>query len=159
MTIRKLFTILIFCFGSLALSGCGVVSSAVDNVSGLVGLNETGTVIANRAQIRSSYAVVAADLLEVKRGDTLEVMDEIDFEKVHWYRVRANDEDKTEGWIEAQNVITSDFWTNRKKSPKRTKIINRRQPDKFAPRPICEQLPNRATTIFSSNSTIFRRLK
>jgi hypothetical protein len=108
MTAIKYFlTFTLFLFGSFALSGCSAVSSAVDNVSGLVGLNETGTVIANRAQIRSSYAVVAADLLEVKRGETLDVLDETDFEKVHWYRVRAHDEDRTEGWIEAQNVIIS----------------------------------------------------
>ncbi len=115
MTTMKLFLILTLLFVGLAASGCGVVTRAVDNVTGLVGLNETGTVIANRAQIRSSYAVVAADLLEVKRGDALEVLDEVDFEKVHWYRVRANDEDKTEGWIEAQNLITSALLEKSKK--------------------------------------------
>ncbi len=85
-----------------------MVSSAVENVTGLAGLNKTGTVLANTAQIRSSYAVVAADLLEVKRGAALDILEEIDFEKVHWYRVRARDEDNTEGWIEAQNVITGE---------------------------------------------------
>lgn len=107
MTAQKTFTLLTVLVAGFIISGCGVVSNAVDKVTGLVGLNETGTVIATRAQIRSSYAVVAADLLEVKRGDALEVLDEIDFEKVHWYRVRAKDDDKTEGWIEAQNLITS----------------------------------------------------
>ena len=115
MTIQKLFTFLTILLVGLTLSGCGVVTSAVDNVTGLVGLNETGTVIANRAQIRSSYAIVAADLLEVKRSDALEILDEVEFEKVHWYRVRANDEDKTEGWIEAQNVITSALLEKSKK--------------------------------------------
>jgi len=52
--------------------------------------------------------VVAGDLLEVKRGDRLDVLDQTEFEKVIWYRVRAHDEAKTEGWIEAQNIITSD---------------------------------------------------
>ncbi len=107
MTAIKFYTLLIILFGSLAFSGCGVVSSAVDNVSGLVGLNETATVIAKVAQIRSSYAVVAADLLEVKRGASLDVLDELEFEKVRWYRVRAHDDYNTEGWIEAQNVIVS----------------------------------------------------
>jgi hypothetical protein len=32
----------------------------------------------------------------------------MEFEKVLWYRVRAHDETGTEGWIEAQNVITSE---------------------------------------------------
>ncbi|MDQ3748498.1 MAG: hypothetical protein M3367_05690, partial [Acidobacteriota bacterium] len=77
MTIRKLFLLFTALFVGLAASGCGVVSSAVDNVTGLVGLHETGTVIAKIAQIRSSYAVVAADLLEVKRGETLDILDEI----------------------------------------------------------------------------------
>jgi hypothetical protein len=111
----KLFILFTILFVGLSASGCGVVNSAVENVTGLVGLNQTGTVIAARAQIRSSYAVVAADLLEVKRGETLELLDEIDFEKVHWYRVRANDEDKTEGWIEAQNIITSELLEKSKK--------------------------------------------
>jgi len=95
--------------------GCGAAGSVVENISGLVGLSDSGTVIANRAQIRSSYAVVAADLLEVKRGERLDLLEETDFEKVHWYRVRAHDEDKTEGWIEAQNIITSDTLEKSKK--------------------------------------------
>ena len=37
--------------------------------------NDTGVVVARRAQIRSSTAVVAADLLEVSRGDTLDIID------------------------------------------------------------------------------------
>jgi hypothetical protein len=92
-------------FSVLTFSGCGLLSGAIDNVSSAVGLNDTGTVIALRAQIRSSYAVVAADLLEVKRGMSLNILEETDFEKVKWYRVRANDDEQTEGWIEAQNVI------------------------------------------------------
>ncbi|MDQ3800979.1 MAG: hypothetical protein M3384_16275 [Acidobacteriota bacterium] len=95
-------TILIAAFG---LSGCGWVGDSLGGFKSIVGLNETATVIAPRTYIRSSYAVVAADLLEVKRGETLDILDETDYEKVHWYRVRARDEDATEGWIEAQNVI------------------------------------------------------
>ena len=110
MKASKLFVLLVFS-AALAFSnlGCGVVKSAVDNVTGIVGLTKTGTVTAPRAQIRSSFAVVAADLLEVKRGETLDILEELDSEKVHWFRVRARDEDKTEGWIEAQNLITSEI--------------------------------------------------
>lgn len=115
MKARKLLTVLMILCVAWAATGCSVVSSAVDNVTGLVGLNETCTVIAKVAQIRSSYAVVAADLLEVKRGETLEILDEIDFEKVHWYRVRAKDEDNTEGWIEGQNILTSELLEKSKK--------------------------------------------
>ena len=97
------------------LPGCGVVDQAVSGVSSIVGLSDTATVISKTAQIRTSYAVVAADLLEVKRGDRLDVIDQVDFEKVLWYRVRARDEAKTEGWIEAQHVITSDVLEKSKK--------------------------------------------
>ncbi len=82
--------------------GCG------DMVGSILGPSDTATVIAKTAQIRTSYAVVAADLLEVKRGDRLDVIDTMEYEKVLWYRVRAFDDALTEGWIEAQNIITSD---------------------------------------------------
>lgn len=115
MITRKLFYVAAALLIAFTLAGCGMFSSAVENVAGLAGLNETATVIANTAQIRSSYSVVAADLLEVKRGATLDVLEEADFEKVHWYRVRARDEDNTEGWIEAQNVITGEVLEKSKK--------------------------------------------
>ena len=102
----KIFTAILLL--ALTTGGCSIAQSAVENVTSLAGLNETGTVIAKRAQIRSSYAVVAADLLEVKRGQKLDILEETDFEKVHWYRVRAHDDDSTEGWIEAQNIITGE---------------------------------------------------
>lgn len=106
MLIKKLFIIGIILFGSFALTSCGLLDAATENLYSAVGLNQTGTVISKRANIRSSYAVVAADILEVRRGEKLEVLDEFLYEeKVPWYRVRANDEDQTEGWIEAQHVI------------------------------------------------------
>jgi len=108
MITRKLFNLTAIFFIACTLGGCNMVGSAVENVTGLAGLNRTGTVI-NKSWIRSSYAVVAADLLEVKRGQTLDILEETDFEKVHWYRVRAGDEDNTEGWVEAQNIITSEL--------------------------------------------------
>jgi hypothetical protein len=56
--------------------------------------------------------VVAADLLEVNRGDVVDILDSIDIpdpndnsKRELWYRVRAHDEDKTEGWIEARNIM------------------------------------------------------
>lgn len=96
-------------------TACGWLESAASGLTGAIGLNDTATVIAKTAQIRTSYAVVAADLLEVKRGERLDVLDQIEFEKVLWYRVRARDEANTEGWIEAQNVITSDILERSKK--------------------------------------------
>jgi hypothetical protein len=97
------------------MSGCGLFDQVASGVSSVVGSGGTATVIAKTAQIRTSYAVVAADLLEVKRGDRLDVLDQLEFEKVLWYRVRAHDDVKTEGWIEAQNVITSEVLDKSKK--------------------------------------------
>jgi hypothetical protein len=104
----KALLILALTFCVISLPGCGILDQAISGVSSIVGLSDTATVIAKTAQIRTSYAVVAADLLEVKRGDRLDVIDQVEFEKILWYRVRARDEAKTEGWIEAQNVITSE---------------------------------------------------
>src|SRR5882672_799149 len=74
--------------------------------------SDTGVVVARRAQIRSSTAVVAADLLEVNRGDAVDILDFQDVQdptdntkKERWLRVQAHDEDNTEGWIESRNVM------------------------------------------------------
>lgn len=99
----------------VSMGGCGAFSGVVESFTSIAGLNRTGTVIVYRAWIRSSYAVVAAELLEVKRGQTLDILEETDFERVRWYRVRAQDEDNTEGWIEAQNVITGELLEKSKK--------------------------------------------
>ncbi|MBK7935024.1 MAG: hypothetical protein IPK01_16430 [Acidobacteria bacterium] len=96
-------------------AGCTWIDQSVSGITGALGTNDTATVIAKTAQIRTSYSVVAADLLEVKRGETLDVLDQFEYEKVPWYRVRARDEAATEGWIEAQNVITSDTLTKSRK--------------------------------------------
>ncbi len=118
MKSKKIIGLFIILSASLALNGCGVVSGIYNNFTGLVGLSNTGKVIAFRAQIRSSYAVVAADILEVKRGDTLDILETYEvgeIQKVIWYRVRAHDDDQTEGWIEAQNVITNELIEKSKK--------------------------------------------
>jgi hypothetical protein len=86
---------------SVFAAGCSLLQGSI------VGPTDTATVIAKTAQIRTSYSVVAADLLEVKRNDQLDILDQVEFEKTPWFRVRAHDEAQTEGWIEAQFVITS----------------------------------------------------
>ena len=87
------------------LTGCSAIART----------GSSGVVVSHRAQIRSSTAVVAADLLEVSRGDGVEILDTIDVpdpsdntKKERWYRVRAHDADKTEGWIEARNIMPDD---------------------------------------------------
>ncbi|MDQ4123738.1 MAG: SH3 domain-containing protein [Acidobacteriota bacterium] len=98
----KLLLFLFFGFGAFVLSGCTSVAS-------LVVENQKCVVIAKRAHVRSSGAVVAADVLEVTRGQTLEVLDEMTYENEKWYNVRASDEEQTEGWIEARYVITQNL--------------------------------------------------
>lgn len=104
----KLLLAIMLAASAAVFSGCGTIDWALNGFTSLVGLTDTATVIAKSAQIRTSYAVVAADLLEVKRGERLDVLDQTEFEKTIWYRVRAHDETRTEGWIEAQNVITNE---------------------------------------------------
>lgn len=77
--------------------------------------SDSGVIVAKRAQIRSSTAVVAADLLEVNRGDTVDILDTVDVQdpndstrKERWLQVQAHDEKSTEGWIEARNVMPDD---------------------------------------------------
>ena len=84
--------------------------------------SSTGVVVARRAQIRSSTAVVAADLLQVNRGDQVEILETTDVpdpqdntKKERWLRVKAHDEDATEGWIEARNVMPDDVLESAKK--------------------------------------------
>ncbi len=79
--------------------------------STLAGKEETGVVIARRAQVRSSTAVVAADIKEVVRGDMLDVLDSTNVQDTgeRWLRVRTRDAEATEGWIEARNIISQEM--------------------------------------------------
>jgi hypothetical protein len=96
----------------LLLTGCSTLASR----------NNTGTVVSRSAQIRSSTAVVAADLLEVSRGDTVDILDSIDVpdpsdntKKERWFRVRARDADSTEGWVEARNIMAEEVLAKSRK--------------------------------------------
>src|SRR5919205_2142110 len=84
--------------------------------------SSTGVIVARRAQIRSSTAVVAADLLQVNRGDVVDILESTDVNdpsdnsrKERWLRVKARDTDATEGWIEARNVMPDDVLEESKK--------------------------------------------
>jgi len=96
----------------LLLTGCSTLASR----------SNTGTVVSRRAQIRSSTAVVAADLLEISRGDTVDILDSIDVpdpsdntRKELWYRVRARDAESTEGWVEARNIMAEEVLAKSRK--------------------------------------------
>ena len=103
----------IFVFALLLLSvGCQTLAKR----------NSTGVIVASRAQIRSSTAVVAADLLQVNRGDVIDILESTDVtdpsdhtRKERWLRVKARDEDATEGWIESRNVMPEDVLSESKK--------------------------------------------
>src|SRR5712691_11515528 len=88
----------------------------------LANKGNTGVVVARSAQILSSTAVVSANLLEVNRGDLVDILDQVDVpdtsdnaRKERWYRVRSHDELKTEGWIEARNIIPDKVLENSRK--------------------------------------------
>jgi hypothetical protein len=92
--------------------------------------NDTGVVVARRAQIRSSTAVVAADLLEVNRGDMVDILSFQDVQdptdnskKERWLRVQAHDEDSTEGWIESRNVMPDEVLQSSKRLAEEDKEI------------------------------------
>jgi len=105
----------------LVLLGCNTLASK----------NTTGVVVARRAQIRSSTAVVAADLLQVNRGDQVDILDSTDVSdpsdnsrKERWLRVKAHDEDATEGWIEARNVMPEDVLGDSQKLAEQDKDVS-----------------------------------
>lgn len=107
-------------FLPLILLGCQTLASK----------NSTGVIVARRAQIRSSTAVVAADLLQVNRGDVVDILDSTDVadpsdntRKERWLRVKARDEDATEGWIEARNVMPEDVLEESRKLAEEDKDI------------------------------------
>lgn len=86
------------CALALLLAGCSVIAKKEDS----------GRVIARRAEVRSSTAVVAADLVEVTRGDTVDILDSETVEGEKWLLVRAHDLQNTEGWIEARYIMPQD---------------------------------------------------
>jgi hypothetical protein len=100
------------CTLPLLLLGCKTLASK----------NSTGVVVARRAQIRSSTAVVAADLLQVNRGDQVDILDSTDVpdpndntKKERWLRVKGHDDEATEGWIESRNVMPEEVVAASKK--------------------------------------------
>src|SRR5918994_1523063 len=111
----------LFVFSLLLLSlGCQTLASR----------NSTGVIVARRAQIRSSTAVVAADLLQVNRGDVVDIIESTDVldpsdntRKERWLRVKARDEDATEGWIEARNVMPEEVLDESKKLSEEDKEV------------------------------------
>ncbi|HEY0077077.1 MAG TPA: hypothetical protein VGB73_00415 [Pyrinomonadaceae bacterium] len=85
---------------TVSTAACGALASK----------EETGVIIARRAQIRSSTAVVAADLKEVVRNEVVDILDSNTAENGEsWLLVRTRDAENTEGWIEARNVMPQEM--------------------------------------------------
>jgi hypothetical protein len=86
---------------SVFLAGCGWISSDSKIDEGIVN--------APKLKIRSSTALAALDLAEVKRGDRLEILEQAQVKTPtrtnEWYKVRTKTKDATEGWVEARYVI------------------------------------------------------
>ena len=101
MKMKYIKTFLLIIFALALQVGCNTIIAKKD---------DTGVVIARRAQVRSSTAVVAADLVEVSRGDIVDILDENTVPETgeRWLRVRAHDVENTEGWIESRNVMPED---------------------------------------------------
>jgi hypothetical protein len=70
---------------------------------------DEGIVIASKLKIRSSTALAALDLVEVKRGDRLDILEQAQVKTPtrtnEWYKVKTKTKDATEGWVEARYVI------------------------------------------------------
>jgi hypothetical protein len=86
---------------TLLLAGCGWISSDSKIDEGIVN--------APKLKIRSSTALAALDIAEVKRGDRLEILEQAQVKTPtrtnEWYKVRTKTKDATEGWVEARYVI------------------------------------------------------
>src|SRR2546423_10376523 len=100
---------------AIQIAGLLGLAALLAGCSAIARTGRSGVVVSRTAQIRSSTAVVAADLLEVNRGDSLDILDSLEVpdpsdntKKELWYRVRARDVDKTEGWLEARNIMPDD---------------------------------------------------
>src|SRR5437660_2132365 len=110
---------------AIVLTACSAIASR----------NTTGVVVTRSAQIRSSTAVVAADLLEVNRGDTIDILDSVDVpdpsdntKKERWFRVRGRDAENTEGWIEARNIMPDDVLAKSRKLADEDKSVQTQAP-------------------------------
>lgn len=99
--LRAVTVLLLLASASVFVAGCRT----------LAGVRRSGVVIARRAQVRSSSAIVAADLKEVLRGDVLEIVESVDSAEngERWLRVRTRDAESTEGWIESRNVMPQEL--------------------------------------------------
>ncbi len=95
-------------FIALAIAFVGLSQIACSMISGDAKIDE-GVVIAPTLKVRSSTAMVALDLVELKRGDRLDILDQSEVKTPtrteEWYKVRTTNKDEVVGWVEARYVI------------------------------------------------------
>jgi hypothetical protein len=97
-----------------------------------------GVVIARSAQVRSSTAVVAADLVEVVRGDSVEILDSTEGDEgERWYRVRVNNAEGTRGGLRHVTLCRRNYCSGLRRLRKLTRISLRKQSDSCVQARIC----------------------
>jgi len=100
-SIKRLIVGSVLMLASILLAGCSWISSDSKIDEGIVN--------APKLKIRSSTALAALDIAEVKRGDRLEILEQAQVKTPtrtnEWYKVRTKTRDATEGWVEARYVI------------------------------------------------------
>lgn len=89
---------------------------------------DEGIVIAPTLKIRSSTALAALDLAEVKRGDRLDILDQTQVKTptrtAEWYKVRTKTKDATEGWVESRYVINKSIVDKTQELYEKSKTIS-----------------------------------
>ena len=115
-----------------AIVGCAVLAASVLAAScGLMPSDskiDEGIVNAPKLKIRSSTALAALDLAEVKRGDRLEILEQTQVKTPtrtnEWYKVRTKTKDATEGWVEARYVINKSIVDKTQELYEKSKAIS-----------------------------------
>lgn len=67
---------------------------------------DDGVIVAEKAEIRNSTALVAAPLKELKRGDQVAILARQTVNQREFVRVRTDDDKPVEGWLEARVIIS-----------------------------------------------------
>ncbi|HEY7547100.1 MAG TPA: hypothetical protein VID27_19560 [Blastocatellia bacterium] len=102
----------------LFLVGCGLFAGETPIDEGIV---------ISPAKVRSSTAPVALDIVEVKRGDRLDILDQAEVKTPtrveEWYRVRTRGKDPVTGWIDARSVINKSIVSKIEEIYDKTKSI------------------------------------
>jgi len=105
---------------SVLIAGCGLLPSESKIDEGIVN--------APKLKIRSSTALAALDLAEVKRGDRLEILEQAQVKTPtrtnEWYKVRTKTKDATEGWVEARYVINKSIVDKTQELYEKSKAIS-----------------------------------